>query len=151
MDSTIKGALITAAATLVASVLPYLIWLFRGTRRLSRFVGVWTGQGIQNTEQGNAARTYEIRLEIKSRRKIFLKLHRRDEQYIFENNLACKVISIDGELLLLQYKNIRSDARQFGCVMFKLSGDGNYLHGNLVGYGIKAELPVLGQMELNRA
>jgi hypothetical protein len=151
MNPTIVAALISAATALAIALFPLWLKRHQASKRMRRFRGVWTGRGIQNTDHNNSAREYHVRLEVDSESKSILTLERHDADFNFANHLACNALVMDGEFLLLHYRNVREEARQFGSVLLRLSGDGRTLSGVLVGYGIKSEEAVAGTMVLVRA
>lgn len=151
MDSTIIAALISAATAVLVTTIPHAIMVRRDEHKLDRFRGVWTGRGNQNATRNDVAPEYDVRLQVDTRTKIALILHRQDGEFDFANHLTCNALTVDTEFMLIHYRNVREEKRQFGSVILRISSDGLALSGVLVGYGVRSERAVTATLDLKRA
>ncbi len=121
-------------------------------RHLQRFAGTWAGQAEQQTANPRAASHYNASLKITdSLDGNVMKLYRDDEEFRFEEVLGFEALIADSEALMVKFVNLRSDRRQFGSALLRMSGDGKRLEGRFIAFGIMSELPVSGTIELSRS
>lgn len=162
-DPTIIASIIGAIATLVAAIISPYISRILEYRKLSKIspqfnldrkkvlLGTWEGSYIQETGKPESIGERPLELILKEEKGLIVgdvRIADRNPKLKYEAHLINVIF--DGTLFKFDYVNKNSNTTHFGTMFGKISGNGEYIEGLFVGYGLLSEMFVRGNIYLEK-